>query len=106
VRVAARDDAVPQLLERARRPAGIREAVLQGARERLAELFQRAAEELATGLELGAQPEEAEAVMPRAVEPAAELVEQQVEALAPLGGEAREPCLEKHAAPGVHRIAS
>ena len=80
-------------LKGAGRPLGHRKGVAKGLRDRLFELVEGAAEELAAGLELGPQAEEPEAVVTRHVEPAAELIEQEVEARAPLGGEAAEPFL-------------
>src|SRR5690349_18834766 len=74
VRVPLTGDAVAKLFERAGRPLRRREAVAQRARERLAELVQGAPEELARGLEFRAEAEEAEAVVTRHIEPAAELI--------------------------------
>src|SRR5947209_619115 len=98
----ARGDVVAQLFEGAGGSVGLWDLPVERPPERLAELLQRAAEELTGGLEFGAEAQEPERVVPRHVEAAAELLEQKVEALPALGGEAGEPRLEQRASARVH----
>src|SRR5512140_3881762 len=79
VRVAPGSDTVTELLQGARRPVGARQIVAQRVSQRCSQLVQAAAEELPARLELGSEPEEAEAVVARHVQAAAELVEEEVE---------------------------
>src|SRR5438552_2154772 len=64
IRVPARGDLGPELLQRAPRPRGLRPVtVAERLADRVAELGDRAAEELAGRLELRPEPEEAELVV-------------------------------------------
>jgi len=63
-------------------------------RDRIAKLFKRATEELATRLELSAQAEQTEPVVRADVHAAAELLEEEIETRASIPPEAIDPLLE------------
>src|SRR6266849_3401402 len=75
VGVALRGDLAPEGFERAGGPLRDRQVASQGRRDGVAELLDRATEELPAGLEFGPQTEETEGVVAAHVETAAELVE-------------------------------
>src|SRR5207248_8801761 len=102
VGMPAFSDAVAELFQGARRPVRGRQPIAQRRGEGLTQLLQGAAEELAGRLEFGAQPEKAEAVVARDVEAAAELAQQQEQALPALRRESGEPGVEQRLPARIH----
>src|SRR5947208_10284066 len=84
-------DPVAQRLERARRPILPRYVRTERRGERIAQLGQRASEDLARRLELRAEAKEAERVVPRGIEAARELVDESEKPRPRLRVECRRP---------------
>jgi hypothetical protein len=79
-----------------------RNAVTKGLRDSVPELLERASEKLAARLELRAETQESEGVVTRDIEPAAELVEKEVEAGAPLRGKRAQPLVHPRTRVRIH----
>ena len=89
--MAPRRDLVPERFQRASGPIALRKVIAEGGRDGVAEIRERASEELAAGLELRPQAEEAERVVAGDIHAVADLIEERVQGPAALEREPLQP---------------